>query len=1046
MKKTVAILLFLLFLAAFASCVTVAPTYHQNPNTKAYYEANQTAFVQGDLDKGLNMFLELKEVFARQGLKISELSVVSGIAHIYHQKKDFGRSFEWSQTGLKLIDEIERIGINNIDDNSRGGKLSATDQKLGRSNRAMIIATSKSNCLIFQVAYYNQAGESQKAEALNKESKKVHDDLMTTINQSTNKSLEKQLDSIDDKTSPEAQAVEDSKQRTKDIQRKQARLSLLQAEILRTYHQNKTGGSVKDLEDTIDEYAAIAVPLDYRFNMVAQGKSAFQASGRQSDINDFDRIGDYYQRYFIEPWAMAIKASQYYTIGRTDKALALLEQAIRQFESRGTQTPSIKSYSVKALMKQLQSQQPLPDKTPHAWKILYAELLGSQGSPQAVAQWEEIRQALKDTSSKIIGFSMTDQWLRDMYLDMANRELSVLYERNGRHDKALSCLDEILRSRESARATFSVESHKMGYLAGNKRLYERYLTLSAFNPGLNLQAMERAKSRAMVDLMAQGTKTIDEPVFRMLVEQKTAAMETNIPGATGFEKKTGPGKRAIQITQKEIDQELKALKADRPELHSLISVDVSGLKELESIIPETAAVLSYYVTDEMLYINVFGKGKRFAKQVDLSRMGLFNAVYQFRQKIQNPDYVGKPFIQADIDIKRNMENSIETVEITNNMPFPLEIISMTAVLESYHPEMQMFPTLSIARKIQAGIMPQKRSVKAGGSEVVLRRDYNSAFSSVYLEDLYINTNLGHLRLKGLFVIPKSTPDSPGGEPLLVEVDRSTVGFKPVMTSLYDLLISPVEAQLENANVEHLIIVPHNALHFLPFESLKDNEGKYLLQKYSVSYVPSLNVLKYCKAGNRQQKERLVAYGDPLGDLQFAGKEVEQIKSLFPQAHVLSGKQVTKQSVTASIGQGDIIHFACHGQYDAQSPFNSALILSGPGQAPQRLSVSEIMGLKFSPSLVTLSACDTGLARISGGDELIGLVRGFFVAGSPSLVTTLWQIDDESTATLVTRFYENMIQKGMNKAQALREAKLHLIAKGYQTPYYWAAFVLQGDWR
>jgi CHAT domain-containing protein len=111
-----------------------------------------------------------------------------------------------------------------------------------------------------------------------------------------------------------------------------------------------------------------------------------------------------------------------------------------------------------------------------------------------------------------------------------------------------------------------------------------------------------------------------------------------------------------------------------------------------------------------------------------------------------------------------------------------------------------------------------------------------------------------------------------------------------------------------------------------------------------------------------------------------------------------------------------------------------------------MTVGDIMNLRTAPYLVTLSACDTGLARISGGDELLGLVRGFFVAGSPSLLTTLWEIDDESTALLVSRFYENLITRGMNKAEALREAKLHLKSAGYERPFYWAGFVVQGDWR
>jgi len=190
---------------------------------------------------------------------------------------------------------------------------------------------------------------------------------------------------------------------------------------------------------------------------------------------------------------------------------------------------------------------------------------------------------------------------------------------------------------------------------------------------------------------------------------------------------------------------------------------------------------------------------------------------------------------------------------------------------------------------------------------------------------------------------------------------------------------------------------------------------------------------------------LVAYGDPLGDLSFARVEVDRIQNYFTESNVFTGQEVTLKKVLGTIKNGDIIHFACHGIFNPASPFNSALLLSGQDGSAEPLTVSRLLGLKMNPYLTTLSACDTGLARISGGDELLGLVRGFFVAGSPSLVTTLWPIDDKSTSLFMARFYENLITKNMNKADAVRDAKLYLMNEGYKRPYYWAAFILQGDW-
>jgi len=274
-------------------------------------------------------------------------------------------------------------------------------------------------------------------------------------------------------------------------------------------------------------------------------------------------------------------------------------------------------------------------------------------------------------------------------------------------------------------------------------------------------------------------------------------------------------------------------------------------------------------------------------------------------------------------------------------------------------------------------------------------------------------------------------------------------FTPLKQSLYDVLIKPVEPYITG---KRLVIVPHSVLHFLPFETLKDGQGRYLIESHPVSYAPSLNALRLCRTKNRGKATKLVAYGDTLGDLQYARREVDAVSSLFEESVVLSGQQVTKASVSSTIAQGDIIHFACHGIFDPASPLDSALVMASPASRGvtlgnlNLLTVSDIMRFKASPSLVFLSACDTGRARVSGGDELIGLVRGFFVAGSPSLVTTLWPIDDESTAMLAFRFYENLLKRNMDKAKALQEAKLYLMKQGFKDPYYWAAFVLQGDWQ
>jgi CHAT domain-containing protein len=173
---------------------------------------------------------------------------------------------------------------------------------------------------------------------------------------------------------------------------------------------------------------------------------------------------------------------------------------------------------------------------------------------------------------------------------------------------------------------------------------------------------------------------------------------------------------------------------------------------------------------------------------------------------------------------------------------------------------------------------------------------------------------------------------------------------------------------------------------------------------------------------------------------------------------------------------DVIHFATHAQLNEDDPLSSAVLLAKGGKEDGRLEVREIFGMDLKANLVVLSGCDTALGKLSTGDELVGLTRAFIYAGTPSVVASLWSVDDSSTAQLMSRFYRNL--KTMSKAEALRQAQLELIrgegrsdliakrgvggigklgetpeaqspsedpiSVSTSHPYFWAPFILVGD--
>ncbi len=150
----------------------------------------------------------------------------------------------------------------------------------------------------------------------------------------------------------------------------------------------------------------------------------------------------------------------------------------------------------------------------------------------------------------------------------------------------------------------------------------------------------------------------------------------------------------------------------------------------------------------------------------------------------------------------------------------------------------------------------------------------------------------------------------------------------------------------------------------------------------------------------------------------------EIKNLYPQSTIYLEKEATEEKAKTLSPQNDIIHFASHAELNENDPLSSAVLLAKSDKEDGRLKVREIFGMDLKISLVVLSACETGLGKLSSGDELVGLTRAFIDAGTPSVVASLWNVEDSSTAQLMASFYKNL--KTMTKVEALRQPQLNLI--------------------
>jgi CHAT domain-containing protein len=253
-----------------------------------------------------------------------------------------------------------------------------------------------------------------------------------------------------------------------------------------------------------------------------------------------------------------------------------------------------------------------------------------------------------------------------------------------------------------------------------------------------------------------------------------------------------------------------------------------------------------------------------------------------------------------------------------------------------------------------------------------------------------------------------------------------------LQKLYEKLLEPLESFIGKRD---LVIAPVGATHYVPFHALYNGEN-YLIESREVVYTPSAAVWRFLNEKPLREAKNALLIGFADEKIPFVNEEIKHLQKIFKSAKSFIGKDATFSAYTENAPKFDVLHFACHGQFRAENPLFSSLRL-----ADGFVTVRDICAQTLSAGLVTLSACETGLNKISAGDEILGLARGFLSAGAHSLVLSLWTVNDEAAAELMTDFYKNL-QRGTSVSASLRLAQNNLIRRGAH-PYFWSPFVLIG---
>lgn len=275
------------------------------------------------------------------------------------------------------------------------------------------------------------------------------------------------------------------------------------------------------------------------------------------------------------------------------------------------------------------------------------------------------------------------------------------------------------------------------------------------------------------------------------------------------------------------------------------------------------------------------------------------------------------------------------------------------------------------------------------------------------------------------------------------LDFSGQSDAPSLKRLHKWLIAPIKSHLKTPV---LAVVQHGVLHDLPFAALTPDGQHYLSDDFSLFSLPSVSVLPYIRARMKSSgNNALVLANDEeagLPQLSHAYKEAHAVASLFGSEPLL-GDAATLTTLRAHASDYDIIHLIAHIDHDTQNPQFSRIILGQGKDKDGPLELDQVLDLDLRrTNLVVLSGCQSQRGRRSRGDDVIGLSRAFIYAGSPSVVASLWSVDDDATELLMTAFYTHL-KEGASKAEALRSAQRDVRQK-YPNPYYWAGFVLTGD--
>jgi tetratricopeptide (TPR) repeat protein len=591
-------------------------------------------------------------------------------------------------------------------------------------------------------------------------------------------------------------------------------------------------------------------------------------------------------------------------------------------------------------------------------------------------------------------------------------------EKRGSLSLARQAIEQAINVVESLRANIASQEFRASYLASQQDFYQSYvdilMQMHEQNPtggfdAVALAVSERARARSLLELLAEARADIRQGVDSSLLERErslqqrlTAKAAAQIKLSTRKQNSAQAEAMAKEIASITAEyEELQAqIRASSPRYAALTQPQPLSLSEIQQQVldPETL-LLEYSLGEDASYLFVVSNtsitSHRLPKQAAIEA-----ATRQVRELLTAPQpRPGDSSITLKARIRKARADYWPQAAALSRM-------LLGPATQQLGTKRLLIVADGALQYLPFGALPVPETPRRGDGETG-RPEGNPPRPPVALTPLMVEHEIVHL---------------PSASTLAV-LRRELAGRKPAPRAVA-VLADPVFSA-DDARVK-LAALAHNA-----------RAGK-----------------EKPKGGPSELTRALTDVRGDLARLLMSRDEAQAILSLTPansRLEALDFRASRATSTSDELGQYRIVHFATHGLLNSQHPNLSGLVLSLVDERGQPqdgfLQLHEVFNLRLPAELVVLSACQTGLGKEIKGEGLVGLTRGFMYAGAARVMASLWQVDDAATAGLMKRFYQGMLKEGKRPAAALRAAQVEMWKRPqWQSPYYWGAFVLQGEWK